>query len=452
MNTLKVSVSGVRGIVGESLTVPLVSGFASAFGSYVGPGRIIVGRDTRPSGAMLEHAVIAGLLAVGCEPILVGITPTPTVLMLVEELRANGGICITASHNPIEWNAMKFVGPDGLFLTGIQGNELLDIYNQETESYVGEGDLRKIYRIDTPFTYHSRRILDLLDLPRLRAARFKVAVDCCNGVGAPFSRPFLESLGCEVVAINDTADGVFNRGPEPVPENLGALGEAVRQHGCALGFAQDPDGDRLAIVDCRGEPIGEAYSVVLAVAHLLDRAAPGDSREVVVNLATSKAVEDVTRAAGGRLTYSKIGEIHVTTAMLARQAIAGGEGNGGVIWPAVHPCRDSFSAMALILEMMAGRGQSLDQILDSIPRYFAYAVKLKCSAENAQRIVRRLRETYADRQPVTLDGIRIDWEDRWVLIRPSNTEPVLRINTEARSPEAAKALADEFRAVIEAGN
>lgn len=446
MSNLKVSISGVRGVVGESLTPPLVSAFAAAFGSYVGAGRIIVGRDTRPSGEMVEHAVVAGLLSVGCEPVLVGVTPTPTLLILVQELQAAGGICITASHNPAEWNALKFVGADGLFLNAIEASELLDVYHQENEAYAGETEMRAVDTLADPFAVHRRRILERVDVAAIRACRFRVAADLCNGVGVPTTRRFLEELGCEVVTLNDRADGAFGRAPEPTPESLGDLGAAVRAHGCVLGFAQDPDGDRLALVDGAGEPIGENYTLVLAAAHLLSRQA-GD---VVVNLATSKAVEDVTVAAGGRCYYTKIGEMHVTTELLRRRAVFGGEGNGGVIWPAVHPCRDSFAGMALILELLAARGGSLEAILAGLPRYYAQHVKLPCRPEQAQAVVRRLRQKFADREPQTLDGVRIDWEDRWVLVRPSNTEPVLRIVAEAPSVAAAAALAAAFQAEVEA--
>ena len=439
-STLKVSVSGVRGIVGESLTMPLVSSFATAFGTYVGRGRVIVGRDTRPTGEMIEHAVIAGLLAVGCEPVLVDVAPTPSILLLVSELRAKGGVIVTASHNPNEWNALKFVGPEGLFLDATAANELLGLYNREAAHYVPEPEYRRESRLADPFAPHQRRILANVDAAAIQRGHFKVAVDCCNGAGAPYTPAFLRELGCEVVAIHTVPDGIFPRGAEPVPENLQDLGRAVREHGCVLGFAQDPDGDRLALVDGRGTPLGENLTLVLAVAHVLRRT-PGP---VVVNLGTSKAVEDVTRAAGGQLYYSKIGEINVTTEMRRRQAVIGGEANGGVIWPRVHPCRDSYAAMALILEMLAQRGEPLDRILEGVPRYATVNLKLPCSGEQAQLVVRALRERYAGERTISLDGLRIDWEDRWVLIRHSNTEPVLRITAEARTREAAERLGQEF--------
>jgi phosphomannomutase len=439
-STLKVGVSGVRGVVGQSLTVPLVSAFAASFGSYVGRGRVVVGRDTRPTGQMLEHAVSAGLLAVGCEPLVAGVLPTPTLLIQVAEQNARGGIGITASHNPPEWNALKFIGPAGLFFSATEATELVDVYNQEAAEFVPEGEHRRAEKIDDAFAVHERRIHKAVDVAAVRRARLRVAVDCCNGAGAPYTRGFLEALGCEVAALNDSADGIFRRGPEPVPDNLKDLGACVREHGCALGFAQDPDGDRLALVDSRGEPLGENATLVVAVAHVLS-SRPGP---VVVNLATSKAVEAVARSAGCEVFYSRIGEVNVAQEMLRRSAVVGGEGNGGVMWPAVHLCRDSFSAMALVLEAVAKQGASFDDLVAKLPRYATANRKVESSSEAAQRAVRALRERFADQNPNTLDGIRIDWDDRWVLVRPSNTEPILRVQAEAPDPAAAEALAEEF--------
>lgn len=445
MSSLKVSVSGVRGVVGETLTVPLVANFARAFGQYVGGGTIIVGRDTRPSGVMYQHAVVAGLLAAGCQPLLAEVAATPTLLLLVQALRAHGGIAITASHNPDEWNALKFIGPRGLFLNHIEANELLDIYHQEWGAGVAEGELRRSKPLPEPFALHQQRIFAQIDVAAIRAAKLRVAADLCGGVGVFYTRAFLEALGCEVVTVHDQVGRGFPREPEPVPEHLGVLGQAVRDHGCAIGFAQDPDGDRLALVDAQGEPIGETYSVVLATAFALARR-PGP---VVVNLATSKAVADLVIAAGGTVHYSKIGEINVTSEILRLHAVVGGEGSGGVIWPAVHPCRDSFAAMAMILELLATRRQTLAQVLATLPRYHTANLKVPCAAERALAVVRRLRERFAERHPITLDGLRIDWDDRWVLVRASNTEAVLRITAEGRSPAAAHALAEEFQAICQ---
>jgi len=445
VSSLKVGVSGVRGIVGEALTPRLAADFAASFGAYVGGGRVVVGRDTRPTGPMFEDAVVAGLLASGCQPVVLGIVPTPTIQIMVDKTRANGGIAITASHNPESWNALKFIGGSGLFLNHNEAAELLDIYNQPDAECSREEDIRSVRRMDAAFDEHKRRVFEKIDVELVRSAGFAVAVDCCSGAGAPYAAAFLEELGCRVVPLFDNTDGKFARKPEPIPENLSALMEAVVEHSCDIGFAQDPDADRIVVVDETGAPVGEQYSVVLAAEHVLSKT-PGP---VVVNLATTKAVDDVAARYGCPVFHSKIGEINVTEEMLARNAVIGGEGgSGGVIWPAVHLCRDSFVGMALILEMLAERKKRLSEVMAGIPKYHTANRKVPRSTVGAIEAVRRLREKHADLNPKTLDGVRMDWPDKWVLVRPSNTEPVVRVTAEALFQDAAEALADEFAAEI----
>lgn len=443
---LKVGVSGVRGTVGDALTPPLIAGFAAAFGEYVGGGRVIVGRDTRPSGPMFEHAVVAGLLSVGCQPVLLGTVPTPTVQVMVDEYKANGGIAITASHNPPEWNALKLIGPSGVFLDLNEAAELLNIYNQPERGYVFEDDYRNVRTVDNAFGVHQNRIFRRIDRDRIRSAGFRVAVDCANGAGALYARGFLEELGCAVTTLFDETDGLFRRKPEPLPENLPELCRIVREQRCDIGFAQDPDGDRIAIVGADGVPAGEQVSVVLAVEHVLSKT-PGP---VVVNVQTTKALSDVAAKYNCPVSFTPVGEINVTAAMREAGAVVGGEGSsGGVIWPAVHLCRDSFSAMALILEMMAVRKQSLAEILAGLPRYVSASAKVPCPASHAVDVLRRLTAAYADAGPVTTDGLRLDFGDAWVLIRASNTEPVMRIFAEALTAQRAQELARRFAGEIE---
>ncbi len=439
---LKVSVSGVRGIVGESLTPALISGFTMAFGQYVGGGKVIVGRDTRPTGEMVEHAVIAALLAVGCQPVLAGIVPTPTVQMLVDKYQANGGIVITASHNPVEWNALKFIGSSGTFLNYNEAAELQDIYNQPDNNFVPEHDYRNIRRIDNPFEIHKKRIFSVFDIEAIRQAKFRVAVDCCNGAGALYSKTFLESLGCEVFTVNDKPDGLFRRGPEPTPENLKELSEAVVRHKCHIGFAQDPDADRIGVVRTDGVPLSEQYVLAVAVDHLLS----GTSGNVAVNIQTTRAVEDIAASYNCETYYSKVGEINVAEKMKQCSAVIGGEGSsGGVIYPAVYPCRDSFTAMALMLEMLALSGETIDEIADSMPIYHSMSKKVPCDLNTARHAVRELKRRYQQYNPITLDGIRINFPDgAWILIRPSNTEPVVRLYAEASSPQQAQKILTRF--------
>ncbi|OGV39460.1 MAG: phosphoglucosamine mutase [Lentisphaerae bacterium GWF2_45_14] len=443
--TLKVGVSGVRGIIGDSLTPGLICGFAASFGEYVGQGRVVVSRDTRPTGEMVEHAVIAGLISVGCQPLLTGVLPTPSAQILVDECKANGGIVISASHNTVEWNALKFIGPSGLFLNHTESAELLDVYNQPDTTYVKEQDYRSIKTIDGAFDYHKKRIFNRINVDAVRKAGFRVAVDCCNGAGSLFSRAFLQELGCEVISIYDEADGIFRRPPEPIPANIGKLCSTVVENNCAVGFAQDPDCDRISIVREDGIPAGEQFSIVLAAEHVLSKT-PGN---IVVNIQTTRAIEDVASKYGANVLYSKVGEVNVTGRMLEENAVIGGEGgSGGVIWPAVHPCRDSFTAMALILEMMALRGKSLSSIIEEIPAYFYANRKISCSAVNAQEAVRKLNTKYASLNPKSFDGIRIDFPDAWILVRPSNTEPVIRLTAEALHEKVANELIERFSSEI----
>ena len=440
-SNLKIGVSGIRGVIGESLSPSMVADFCASFGRYVGGGSVIVGRDTRPSGMMLEHAAVAGLLAAGCRPVLIGIAPTPTVQMAVESFSANGGLAITASHNPKEWNALKFINNKGLFLGHEETKELLDIYNQPDLDLVEESGIFHSRCRDDAFSLHQRKIFQHIDVAAIKRAKFRVAVDCCNGVGALFSRNFLEALGCTVFTVCDNPSGVFERGPEPKAENLQELANAVRENNCAVGFAQDPDGDRLALVDSTGSPIGEQYTLILALDHILSDT-PGD---VVVNIQTSRAVEDLADIYGCRVHYSKVGEINVIEKMLETGAEVGGEGScGGMIWRKIHLCRDSFTSMALILEMMALSGETFDQIVDSMPIYHTRTAKVSCHASRAREIILEMRRRYLDLKPQILDGIRIDFPDRWMLMRPSNTEPVMRITVEAETPQKADELLLRF--------
>ncbi len=441
---LKVGVSGVRGVVGESFTPQLAAGFAQAFGTFVGQGPVLVGRDTRPSGFMLKNAVVAGLQSVGCKPILAGVVPTPTVLMLTRHLGCRGGIAITASHNPAEWNALKFVDRNGLFLDEGRAQELLDIYHQQDFPLVAEADLPTVAREAYPMEPHFKAIMQYVDQALIRRRRFKVAVDCCNGVGALHSPFFLSTLlGCEVVPVFDTPSGIFERNPEPLPDHLGALSAAVVREGCDIGFAQDPDGDRLAIVNEKGVPIGEDLTLALAVWQVLEK---HESGPVAINLITSKAVEVVARQRGADVVRTRVGETHVSGTMLEMGAVVGGENNGGVIIPRIHPCRDSFAGMAIVLELMATSGRTLSALRAEIPEFFVVHDQMEVRPEQAPGLLRHLRRHYAAQRLNFLDGVFIDLEDAWVHARRSNTEPVIRITAEASTRAQAERLAAEVRA------
>ena len=440
--TLKISVSGVRGIVGESLTPHLVTQFAQAFGSYIGRGDILVGRDTRTSGAMLEEAIVAGLLAVGCRPVLLGICPIPSILVKTRYSQAAGAIAITASHNPIEWNALKFITSRGLFLNAQQAQELLDVYHQAQFSLVENAQYKRVKTEPDAMGEHVQRLTAYLDVEAIRRAAIAVACDCCNGAGSVLTPRLLELLRCRTHLMYATPDGCFPRNPEPTPGNITDLCARVKETGAAVGFAQDVDADRLAVVDETGRPIGEDYTLALAVRFVLSKR-PGT---VVTNLSSSRVIDDIAAERGCRVVRTKIGEINVTEGILAEGGVCGGEGNGGVIIPAVHPCRDSFAGMGVILEYVATSGKTVSQLVAEIPRYEIVRGRIECSTQLAHRVVRELRKRYTGDGVNTLDGIKIDWPDGWVHVRPSNTEPILRLTAEATTREHAEELLERFRA------
>jgi len=446
--TLKVGVSGVRGIIGSTFTPQLAASFAQAFGTFVGMGPVIVGRDTRPTGTMIEYAVVAGLQSVGCTPLLAGIVPTPTLLMMTARLGIRGGIAITASHNPSEWNALKFIGPDGLFLSENRAQELLDIYHQQDFPLVSESEIRSVQCEPDPAADHFRRVIDYVDAGAIRRRRLKVAIDCCNGVGAIYSAAFLrDQLGCEVVTLHDQPTGMFERDPEPLPAHLGKLRQAVVSHGCDIGFAQDPDGDRLAVVNGKGEPIGEDMTLALAVWQVLEQHERGP---VCINMPTSKVVEHIANRYACPVIRTKIGEINVAESMKLNKAVVGGENIGGVMVSRIHPCRDSFVGMAIICEMLATHpGASIASLVGSLPPFSIARGKIAVGPGMAPAVLRKMRQGFDAARLNLLDGIFCDMGPSWVHIRRSNTENVIRVTAEAATPDEARALVNRYVSRIE---
>ncbi len=445
-STLKFAVSGVRGVVGEGMTPRLAGQLGAAFGGYQGMGRVVIGRDTRPSGAMIADATIAGLLAVGCQVIDIGVVPTPTVQLMVREMGASGGIAVTASHNPSQWNALKFINSEGVFLNQAEARELFNIFSQGNFEYVSEDKIRDVVISTNAFATHAKRVLKTVDLRRIAARKFRVAIDCCNGVGAVWSAKFLRELGCKVFTINDSPDGVFKRNPEPTPDALGELAKLVVSKKCDIGFAQDPDGDRLTIVDNTGRILNQQMTLVLALDHVLE-AFPG---AVVVNLQTTHLAEKIAKECGSEIFYAPVGEINVVQEMRERGARIGGEGNcGGVIWTRVHSGRDSYSAMALLLEMLALSKSRLSDIVDSMPPCFMESQKIAMAPREAMLVVEVMRRKYEELDIITIDGLRINFEDGWVLVRFSNTEPVLRLTVECESETECASRIATYRAEID---
>lgn len=448
--TLKISISGVRGVVGESLTPALLVRFAQAFGTYTGPSPIVIGRDTRTSGEMVRQAVLAGLLSSGCRVIDLDICPVPTVQLLVRQRRARGGIAITASHNPAEWNALKFINAAGLFLADAQARQLLDIYHQGEYRKVAGAEMRAVEHSAGAIELHIKAILDALgSLPRgSQGARRKlrVAIDSCNGAGSIVAPRLLDALGVEVVPINVTPDGLFPRGAEPVEANLGALCAAVREHACDVGFAQDMDADRLAVVSERGEAIGEEYTLVLAARYVLSR----ERGPVVANLSTTSLLDAVAAQFACPIYRSKIGEANVAEEMLRQGAVVGGEGNGGVIYPRINFARDSLVGMALILHLLAETGRTISELLAELPRSYVLKEKLPCRSDRLRAVLKMVRDEYARWPLDARDGVRVTTPDGWFLVRGSNTEPIIRIVAESEDKERAHAMIEDVRLRVRA--
>lgn len=430
---LKISVSGIRGIVGQSLTPQLLLKFSEAFSSYIGGGRIAVASDTRPSREMVKWAVFSGLLSCGAAPIDLGILPIPSLQIYTKTKKLDGAISITASHNPIEWNALKLIKRGGSFLSPNEAGELLDYYYQGRFNRVSQTE--KIRVDHEAFSAHEKRILDFVDSDLIRNKRLKIVVDPCGGAAAPYIKGFLEKLGAEVICINCKIGGPFPRNPEPVAENIEALCKAVKKHGADIGVAQDADADRVAAVDESGNPLGEEYTLALAVDYFLKNK---KRSPVVVNLSTTRVMEDIAGNSGVPLFRSKVGEVNVSRCMKNKGSWIGGEGNGGVIVRSIHPCRDSFSGIALLIESLAWSGRSLSQLKADLPAYYMLKDKTRASFRDGKRILASISQRFKDGKIDRRDGLRVEYPDFWFHVRPSNTEPVVRFLVEARTEQTAR--------------
>ena len=449
---LMVSVSGVRGRVGESLTPEIIAKFAAGFGAWAmsrstGKARIVVGRDSRVSGPMFQPVVHAALQSVGCDVIDVGMVPTPTVQLAVEHHQANGGLAITASHNPIEWNALKFIGASGLFLDGAESKQMRDVVESNFQRATWD-KLGTVTQDKDAAREHIERILALpfLDVEGIRKREFRVALDCVRGAGGTFMPILLELLGCKLATINMQPDGRFPRPPEPVAENLGELQKLVQDSHCEIGMAVDPDVDRLALVSDEGVAIGEDYTLALAAKVVL-RHRKG---VVVTNLSTSRIVDDIATEAGTRVIRAPVGEVNVATRMRAENAPIGGEGNGGVILSELHLGRDAPVGAALMLQLLLEESKPLSKIVAQYPRYIIFKDKLDRPNAPLDAVYEALRKNFPDAEADTQDGLRLTWPDRWVHVRPSGTEPIVRVIAEAPTAEGAEQLVRDCRKPVEA--
>jgi phosphomannomutase len=453
---LMLSVSGARGIVDESMTPTVARQFAAAYGSVVrqrhGDERVTmcIGRDGRPSGESLSSAVTDGLTAVGCDVVDLGIAATPTVGVMIARDAAAGGMVITASHNPQEWNGLKCLNGDGVAPPPEEAAQIIHRFEAAEAEFVHHEQVGRHTRDDSATKVHVQRVLDAIDPDPVRDCAFTVALDSVNGAGGFGGRMLLEQLGCRVVHLNDEPTGRFTHPPEPAAAHLEQLAAETAANNAVIGFAQDPDADRLAILDETGAYIGEEYTLVLATLCVLDKGIAGD---LATNLSTSRMIDDLASGRGRSVLRTAVGEANVVATMQARGCAAGGEGNGGVIYPPVCWVRDSFSGMALVLSLLAADQRPLSKIVGDLPRYAMLKSKIELTAlgtgAGLDDALRRLREHFASAMINNVDGVRVDLADGWLHVRPSNTEPIVRVITEARTESRATELMETARAIFD---
>jgi phosphomannomutase len=447
-----VSVSGIRGRVGVSLTPELMSGIAAAFGAFMGQGGggpVCVGRDSRTSGPMFARAVFAGLESVGVDVIDLGVVPTPTLLLAVRHHGAVGAMGVTASHNPAEWNALKLVSEEGIFLDDERSGGFRQYLASQDPPRAAWNALGSVREDREAWARHRDRILALpqLDVTRIRARKLSVAVDCVHGAGGPVIAELLDRLGCKVSAIGMEPDGRFPRDPEPTAKNLADLGALVRKSGAEIGLAIDPDADRLSLVDENGVPLGEDLTLALASAAVLSRT-PGP---VVTNLSTSQVVEDVARAYGSSVHRAPVGEVNVARRMQRERAVVGGEGNGGVILPALHYTRDAPLAVALILQHLADEGLTVAAAARKWPSYRIVKEKVSFPRQSLPAGYAALEGDLRAEVKDESDGLRLAWPTRkaWLHVRPSGTEPVVRLIAESVDEVHARELVTRAARLLE---
>jgi len=445
MSQLIVSISGIRGIIGDGLGPREALRFGLAFGTHLAGGTVALGRDSRPSGPMLADAFRSGLAAAGCTVVDAGILSTPGVAVLVRHIGAAGGVVITASHNPIAWNGIKLLSPAGMALTRDEGRPVLEIYEKQAFAEVPGDQVPAGRAAPEAATVHVEKVLAIVSATLIRGARLRAVVDAANGAGGAEMALLLERLGCGCTLIHGEPTGRFARPPEPAAENLGDLCAAVRQQGAAVGLALDPDADRLALVDETGRAIGEEYTLALACRHRLMR----ERGPLACNLSTSRMMDAVAAEAGVVLHRTPVGEVNVAEAIAKNGCVIGGEGNGGVIDPRVVPVRDSLVGAALVLEMLAARRLPLSKLAAELPTYTIVKDKavLHDPAGGPGAILEAVRKRFPDARVDTRDGLYLAWDDGWLHVRASNTEPILRIMAEAKDPLAARAWVDAVKAL-----
>lgn len=440
--SLMISVSGIRGIFGTDLTPENLTRFTAAYGSWSGSGKIVVGRDTRVTGQICEDIVVSTLQSVGCDVVKVGVVPTPTVAMAVHKHDADGAIIISASHNPAEWNALKLLNGKSEFLDADQGKKVIQISEEQSYSYKKFDEIGSVTTDTDALDYHVQKILELdyIDADLVASKNFSIALDPVNGTGTIGIPAILKALGVNTIhSINDEPNGLFAHNPEPLPEHLQDICALVKEEGYDLGVVTDPDADRLALITNKGNLFGEEYTQAAAFDFMLDKKAG----PCATNLSSSRVAEDVAKKHGQKCHRSAVGEINVVKKMQEVGAVIGGEGNGGVINPDLHYGRDSMVGVAMILQLLAERDINSDEYRNSLPDYFMRKSKMQLADVDGDAILKKALELYAEYNPDTTDGVKIDFEDGWVHLRKSNTEPIIRVYSEGITPEKAAELAEQ---------
>ncbi len=443
MPTLMVSISGIRGIVGDGLDPQVLVKFCSAYADFIGKGKVVMGRDARISGDMVRSIVNGTLLAKGLDVVDIGICPTPTVQYTVKNLSANGGIAISASHNPNEWNALKLLNDTGQFMTPEQNVELLKILNNDKENkFENWENLGTLTSYSEGLKKHVNDVLKLkyVDKEKIKKRKFKVLADCVNGAGVYVIPDLLRQFGCDVIEMNCEKTGIFPRLPEPLPENLTETMKAVKNSNADLGVVVDPDVDRLVLITNDGEPFSEENTITSCVKFILSK----EKGNVVVNLSTTRAVDDVAKEFNSKVYRSPVGEANVVKKMKEVNAVIGGEGSGGVIYPALHYGRDALVGIALTLQHLLEFGGTISELKKSLPSYFIAKKKIELGSAEPDKIIDILKNRYKSENVNTDDGLRIDFPDHWIHFRKSNTEPIIRSIIEAKDKANAEELSKKY--------
>lgn len=446
---LMISVSGIRGIFGTDLTPENLARFTAAYGTWLNGGTVVLGRDSRVTGQICEDIVAATLASVGCDVIKVGIVPTPTVAMGVLKYGAAGGIIISASHNPAQWNALKLLNGKSEFMDAEEGRKMIEIANSGNFSYQPYDKIGTIREDNDLLDYHIEKILDLpyINPEKIAASNFSVAVDAVNGAGSLAVPKLLEKLGVKTThKIHCTPNGLFPHNPEPLPEHLTEICTLVKETGADLGVVTDPDADRLALVDNTGTLFGEEYTQATVFDFILSK----NAGATATNLSSSRVVDDVTNKFGKICHRSAVGEINVVKKMQEVDAVVGGEGSGGIIVPDLHYGRDALVGIATVIQWLAEQGTTSAEYRATLPTYYMSKSKIQLDelGKDADEVLEMVKKHFASLNPNTIDGVKVDFEEGWVHLRKSNTEPIIRIYTEGKTPEAATAFAQKIKNLL----